>query len=144
MTEDHHTITGYTFLIDRGAVYWSSKKQEIVSLSTKESKYVTATHGMKEALWLQNLLAEVFKPLTDATTLFLDNQSVIALMHNHQYHAHTEHIDMHYHFICWVVENSVVCLVYCLTTDMIVDVLTKDLPLPKVKHFVECLRLCVV
>jgi hypothetical protein len=48
------------------------KKQEIVSLSTTESEYVTATHGMKEALWLRNLLAEVFELLSDATTLFSD------------------------------------------------------------------------
>jgi hypothetical protein len=36
--------------IDRGAHSWSSKKQEIISLSTTESEYMAATHGMKEAL----------------------------------------------------------------------------------------------
>ena len=52
MNKDRRAITGYAFLIDEGAVSWSSKRQEIVSLSTTESKYVTATHSMKEALWL--------------------------------------------------------------------------------------------
>jgi len=52
MAEDRRAITGYTFLIDGGAVSWSSKHQEIVSLSTTESEYITATHSMKEALWL--------------------------------------------------------------------------------------------
>ena len=34
-TQEHrHAITGYTFLIDGGAISWSSKKQEIVMLST--------------------------------------------------------------------------------------------------------------
>ena len=50
MAEDRHAISGYVFLIDGGAVSWSSKKQELVSLSTTESEYVTATHSMKEAL----------------------------------------------------------------------------------------------
>jgi len=49
MAEDRHAITGYAFLIDGGAVSWSSKRQEIVSLSTTESEYVAETHGMKEA-----------------------------------------------------------------------------------------------
>ena len=144
MTEDRRAIMGYAFLIDGGAILWSSKKQEIVSLSTTESEYVAVMHGMKEALWLHNLLVEVFEPLTDATTLFSDNQSAIALTHDHQFHVRTKHIDVHYHFIHWVVESGALHLVYCLTADMVADVLTKALPSPKVKHFAECLRLRAV
>ncbi len=129
---------------DGGAVSWSSKKQEIVSLSTTESEYVAAMHGMKEALWLRNLLAEVFEPLTDATTLFSDNQSAIALTKDHQFHPRTKHIDVRYHFIRWVVENGALRLVYCPTADMVADALTKALPSPKVKHFAECLGLRAV
>jgi hypothetical protein len=144
MSEDRCAITGYAFLINGGAVSWSSKKQEIVSLLTTESEYVAATHGMKEALWLRNLLAEVFEPLADATTLFSDNQSAIALTRDHMYHPRTKHIDVHYHFIRWVVENGAVRLVYCPTVDMVTDTLTKALPSPKVKHFTECLGLHTV
>ncbi len=141
MAEDRHVIMGYAFLIDSREVSWSSKKQEIVSLSTMESEYVAATHRMKEAVWLCNLLAETFGPFTDATTLFSDNQSAIALTCDHQFHARTKHIDMCYHYICWVVEDGTIHLVYCPTADMVADVLTKALPLPKVKHFAECLGL---
>ena len=142
MGEDRRAISGYAFLIDRGAVSWSSKRQEIVSLSTTESEYVAATHGLKEALWLCSLLTEVFAPTKDATTMFCDNQSAIALTHDHQYHARTKHIDVRYHFIRWVVERGEVRLVYCPTEDMVADVLTKALPSPKVKHFASNLRLC--
>ena len=69
------------------------------------------------------------------------NQNVtIALTCNHQYHVHTKHIDMHYHFIHWVMENRTLHLIYCPTADM----LTKVLPSLKVKHFAECLGLCTV
>ena len=144
MMEDRRAITSYAFLIDGGAVSWSSKKQEIISFSTMESEYVVATHGMKEALWLRNLLAEVFEPLTDTTTLFSDNQSVITLTKDHQFHPRTKHINVRYHFICWVVENSALHLVYCPMADMVADALTKVLPSPKVKHFAKCLRLHAV
>jgi hypothetical protein len=70
ITEDRCAITGYAFLIDSGAVFWSSKRQETVSLSTTESEYVAATHGMKEALWLRSLLSEVFRGFRDANPLF--------------------------------------------------------------------------
>ena len=39
-----HSISGYIFTIDRGAVSWSSKKQSIVALSTTEAKYIAAMH----------------------------------------------------------------------------------------------------
>jgi hypothetical protein len=83
MGEDRHAVTGYVFLIDSGAISWSSKQQEIVSLSTTESEYIAATHGMKEALWLCSLLSEVFQPIKPPTTLFSDNQAAILLTKDH-------------------------------------------------------------
>jgi hypothetical protein len=142
MAEDWRAISGYAFLIDGGAVSWSSKRQEIVSLSTTESEYVAAMHGMKEALWLRSLILEVFGKLGDATTMFSDNQSAITLTHNHQYHACTKHIDVHYHWICWVIEQGSIQLIYCPTNDMVANVLTKALPSTKVKHFATSLGLC--
>ena len=50
--EHRHTISGFVFLVDGGAVLWSSKKQELVTLSTTEAKYVAATHTAKEAVWI--------------------------------------------------------------------------------------------
>jgi hypothetical protein len=141
MAEDRRAITGYAFLIDGGAVSWSSKRQEIVSLSTTESEYVAATHGMKEGLWLKSLLSEVFGPFSHPITLFSDNQAAIALTRDHQYHARTKHIDVRYHWIRWVVEEGALRLVYCPTDDMVADALTKALPSPKVKHFAACLGL---
>ena len=50
--EHRHTISGYVFLVNRGAISWSSKKQELVTPSMAKSEYVTATYAAKEALWL--------------------------------------------------------------------------------------------
>jgi hypothetical protein len=141
MGEDRCAITGYAFLIDGGAISWSSKRQKIVSLSTTESEYVVATHRMKEALWLRSLLSKVFQPIKPPTTLFSDNQAAISLTKDHQYHTCTKHIDVHYHFIQWVIEQGSLCLVYCPTNDMVVDTLTKALPSAKVKHFAAGLGL---
>lgn len=137
MSEDRRATSGYAFLVDGGAVSWSTKRQEIVSLSTTESEYIAATHASKEALWLRSLISQVFGPfpLDTATTLFSDNQSAIALSKDHQYHARTKHIDVRFHFIRWVVEDGKIRLIYCPTNDMVADTLTKALPSPKVKHF---------
>ena len=90
-------ISGYAFLINGGAVFWSSKWQEIVSLSTIKSEYVIAMHGGKKAIWLCSLITQIFGQMQGATVLFSDNQVAIALTCNHQYHTYTKHIDMYYH-----------------------------------------------
>jgi hypothetical protein len=141
MAEDCRTILGYAFLINGSAILWSSKQQEIVLLSTTKSEYVAVMHGGKEAVWLRSLLSHVFGPFKDPTTLFSDNQSVIALTRDHQYHTRTKHIDVRYHWIWWVVEQGTIRLVYCPTDDMVADALTKALPSPKVKHFAAGLGL---
>jgi hypothetical protein len=99
-------------------------------------------HGGKEAVWLHSLLSQVFGLLRNPTTLFSNNQSMIALTHDHQYHACTKYINMRYHWIRWVVEQGTLRLVYCPTDDMVANVLTKVLPSAKVKHFAAGLRLC--
>jgi len=141
MAEDRHAISGYTFMLHGGAVSWSAQWQEIISLSTTESEYVAITHAAKEALWIRSLLSQLFPGKLDPTTLFSDNQSTIALTRDHQYHARTKHIDIRFHFICYVIENGSIRLIYCLTDDMVTDTLTKALPSAKVKHFTSQLGL---
>ncbi|THH06247.1 hypothetical protein EW146_g9671 [Bondarzewia mesenterica] len=81
MAEDRKAVSGYAFIIDGGAMSWSSKKQEIVSLSMTVSECVAAMHATKEALWLLcSLISEILSPATTLTILFSDNQSAIALI----------------------------------------------------------------
>ena len=77
-----------------------------MSLLTTESEYMAATHTAKEALWLRSLIGQIFGAFRDATTLFSDNQSAIALTKVHQYHAWLKHIDVRFHFICWIVKDG--------------------------------------
>jgi hypothetical protein len=144
--EFRRAISGYAFIIDGGAISWSSKKQELVSLSTTEAEYIAMTHATKEAIWLRKLIAELFRPLEHPITLHGDNQSAITLAYSDigQFHAHTKHIDIRYHFICYVIGTNSIRLVYCPTQDMVADVLMKALPSAKAKHFAAALGLCSV
>jgi hypothetical protein len=105
MAEDRRAVSGYTFMIHGSTVSWSAKCQEIVSLSTTESEYVVATSAAKEALWLCSLITQLFSTTLNAITLFSDNQSAIVLTKD-QYHAPTKHIDIWFHFICWIIKEG--------------------------------------
>jgi hypothetical protein len=95
--EHRHAISGYAFLVTEGAISWSSKKQELVTLSTAESEYVGTTYAAKEALWLRQIIGEIFQTLKKPITLYSNSQSAIALTKDGSYHAQTKHIDIRYH-----------------------------------------------
>ena len=139
--EHWHAISGYVFLVNGGAVSWSSKKQELVTLSTAESEYVAAAYTAKEALWLWWIIGEIIKPITEPITLYSDSQSAIALTKDRLYHAWTKHINIQYHFIQFIVQEGTINLIYCPTEDMTADILTKALPNSKAKHFAKSLGL---
>ncbi len=133
-SQDHRrAISGYLFLIDGGAISWSSRKQELVTLSTAEAEYVAATHAAKEAVWLRRLEGNLSPPITSkATTLFCDNQAALRLAQTDNYHARTKHIDIRFHFVRDVEGRGEISLAYCPTDDMTADILTKALPRWKV------------
>ena len=139
--EHRHAISGYVFLMNGGAISWSSKKQSLVTLSTAESEYVAATYAAKEAQWLRRIIGEVFQALKQPITLYSDSQSAIALTKDSSYHAQTKHIDIQYHFIRFKVQKKSINLIYCPTDDMTANILTKALPNIKAKHFAKSLGL---
>jgi len=73
MEEDQKVISGYMFIINGGAVSWSTKHQEIIPLSTTKSEYIVATYAVKEALWLRSIILQVFGLNLMTTMLFCDN-----------------------------------------------------------------------
>jgi hypothetical protein len=141
-SQDHsRAISGYVFMVDGGAVLWSSKKQELVTLSTTEAEYVAQTHAAKEAVWLCHLFGELFPVINKPTDLHSDSQSAIALGIGGHYHARTKHIDIRYHFIRYIIEAGSIKLIYCPTDQQTADTLTKALPSVKAKHFARAMGL---
>ena len=142
VTQEHRrAISGHAFLIDGGTVSWSSRKQELVTLSMAEAEYVAATHAAKEGIWLCCILGELFPPIPPTTTLYCDNQAACKLATTDNFHMWMKHIDIQYHFIHQAIEDCMFNIVYCPTDDMVTDTLTKAVPSWKVKGFASALGL---
>jgi len=101
-----------------------------------------STHTTKEIIWFRCLLSKTFCPLEYPTILYSDNQLSIALTHMQgQFHTHTKHIDIQYHYIRYIIDKGNIQLIYCPMEDMTVDILTKAPPSGKAKHFTHALGL---
>ena len=140
--EHRHAISSHTFLIDGAAISWTSRKQEIITLSTTEAEYITATHAVKECIWLCCLTKPLFDITPTSTTLFCDNQAAIHLTTNNNYHTCTKHLDIQFHFIRQTIKNKTMDIKYCPTEEMTADILTKALPKFKVVIHLQTLMIC--
>ena len=142
---DHYSISGYCLQFGAGVISWSSKNQNIVTLSSMESEYVGHTHTVKEIMWIWNFWAKQDGNLIVGPTLLkADNQGMIELSNNNKFHAWTKHIDMRYHFIREVIENEVLDIQYVPTDKNIADIFTKALTRPIFEKFWGMLGLHVM
>jgi hypothetical protein len=86
--------------------------------------------------WVRLCLALQLQPPSIAT---IKPRPKLAMEDN--YHTHTKHVDMHYHFIQQTVASGAIKLLYCRTEDMIADLLTKALSKNKTATFTTSLSM---
>jgi hypothetical protein len=134
---DRKSTSGYVFKLAGGAISWSSKKQPSVALSSTEAEYIAGAHAAKEIVWLQRLFGEVGLPDDGPTTLYMDDQSAIAIAKNPQFHDRTKHIEVRHHFIRDKVEQEELELEYIPTGEQVADVMTKALNREKYSAFAK-------
>ena len=70
---DRKRTLGCCFSMGSGVISWFSRKQSYVALSTVEVEYVAACLASCEAVWLRNLLSDLFDLQLDATCIYCDN-----------------------------------------------------------------------
>jgi len=80
---EHKSNSGYTFLLNGGAITWCSKKQTCVALSTMEAEYVAGSVAVQEGVWLRKFLQEFgIVPVT----IYCGNSTAIAYSKHPMYH----------------------------------------------------------
>jgi hypothetical protein len=130
-TVQRRSTGGMAFYLGENLITWNSYKQKTVSLSSCESEFKAATAAAQQALWLRNLFSEVLKQKPAAVTLFVDNNSAIALMKNAVFHGRSKHIEIKYHFIRECIERGEIIVKRVSTNEQKADALTKALPMAK-------------
>ena len=124
------STSGYVFMLNGAAISWRSQSQPLVALSTAEAEYIALAEAAKEALHLRKLMAgfEHKDPdSADGIILFEDNTACESWTRNEADHNRTRHIDTRYHMIRDNVKKGNIDVNICPTTEMVADIMTKDL-----------------
>ncbi|MBW0521595.1 hypothetical protein O181_061310 [Austropuccinia psidii MF-1] len=112
-------------MIYGGLIYWKTKKQSTVALSTTEAKLGSLVELTQDTLWFKKLLAEL--KLYPIIKLSCDNQGAISLCNNPLYDHKTRHFNICLNWLQDLVLSKFVSLNYVPTSNMWADILTKGL-----------------
>ncbi|GKF87131.1 hypothetical protein Tco_0258008, partial [Tanacetum coccineum] len=108
-------------------LYWSSKKQTSMSISSTEAEYIAMSGCCAQILWMRSQLLD-YGFAYNCIPLYCDNKSAIALCCNNVQYSRSKHIDIRHHFIREQVEKGGVELYFVRTKYQLADIFTKALP----------------
>jgi hypothetical protein len=103
---DRKNTSGCCFSLGSAMISWQSRKKSGIALNTAESEYMAACSASCEAIWLRKLLTDLFDLEMEATSILCDSQSCIKMTENPVFHDRSKHIEIHYHYICDMVQRG--------------------------------------
>ncbi|XP_059638781.1 secreted RxLR effector protein 161-like [Cornus florida] len=139
--DDRKSTSGGCFYIGTNLVSWCSKKQNCISLSSCEAKYIDTGTCYTQLLWMKQILLD-YGVNQGTISIFCDNTNTINISNNPVLHSRTKHIDIRHHFLRELVEQNVVSLEKVHTDKNLADILTKPLEVPKFSHFRKSIGVC--
>ena len=123
---DRKSTSGVIIYVYGFPIFWMSKKQTCICLSSSEAEYVCVCEAGKFAIWLLRFLKELAQDIPTPVPIYEDNQSTITMVKNPALnHGRTKHIDVRYHWIRQQVQQNTLKLVYCPSTKQLADLLSK-------------------
>ena len=117
-------------------VFWVSKLQSEIALSTTEAEYIALSHSMRETLPLIELLKEVYAAMGTSNqskqgdvkcTVFEDNNGCIELAKCPKMRPRTKHISIKYHHFRSKVLDGTIKIMPIDTLEQQADIFTKAL-----------------
>ena len=143
-SDDRRSITGYGFRLssDGPLIFWKSRKQPTVALSTCEAEYMSLAAAVQEGKFLFQLWGSILddsRNVFRSVTLCCDNQGALALANNPVQQQRSKHIDIRYHFVRSEIHKKFLPVAYVASKDNLADIFTKPINGPKIKTFVPSL-----
>lgn len=129
--DDRKFTVGYIFMFGGTPIYWCSKKELLVALSSCEVEYIVVSLCVCQVMWLMNLLKELGNNDGDVVTLLVDNVFAINVANNPTTHGRSMHIEMRFYYL---ISEGRLKLRYCRSEEQVVDLLTKGVTIEVFKR----------
>ena len=133
--DDQCFTEDYIFIMCEDSISWFFKRQNAVAKFSCEFEYYVLFEVGSETVWLRRLLIELNHITSQSLLIWADNQDVIALIENSEFHKRTKHIDVKWHWIREQIQKKIIQIEYVLIKLMVADDLTKPLESKEFNRF---------
>ncbi|GFY15399.1 retrovirus-related Pol polyprotein from transposon TNT 1-94 [Trichonephila clavipes] len=137
--ENGKSFSGGVVLLGNSLILWKCRKQKSVSLSTCEAELFSISEICKDIIWTVNLLTELKceQFINNAVTLNSDSQAAIQWIKGTRSSNKSRHMNLRFHFIKDLIEDTVIKLEYVQTEFLIADFLTKAMNVEKLEYSMQ-------
>jgi histone deacetylase 1/2 len=126
---------GYVLFYAGCPIFWASKMQTEIALSSTEAEYIALSQSMREILPLMELMKEAhamkvpIKPQCPKIhcTVFEDNSGAIEIAKVPKMRPRTKHLNIKYHHFRSFVQEGSISVQHVSTDEQIADIFTKPL-----------------
>jgi hypothetical protein len=130
----HRSTTGYHLKLADGIISWQSRAQKAIVLSATEAEYMALSDCSRQVVWIQNIFTELGFPV-QPTQICADNEGGIFIASNPVQERRTKHIDVRFHYVCDLIEQKRIDIVWVPTDENSADMFTKNLGHIKFEKF---------
>ena len=88
------SVTGIIIKYAGGTIYFKTKFQETIAMSSTEAEFTAACDAGKAILYVRSILNEIGVDQNEATTLFIDNNGALLMGNAQQPTRRTRHMDI--------------------------------------------------
>jgi hypothetical protein len=128
--------TGFVIMLADCPLFWSSKLQTQIALSTTEAEYIALSQALRDLIPIMNLLLELKEhglPIISEVPrvhckAFEDNSGALELARLPKLRPRTKHINLVYHHFRQHVRDGLISIFPIETEDQLGDIFTKPLP----------------
>ena len=124
-TTHRKSVTGIILRIAGGTIFYKTKFQDTIAMSSTEAEFTAAAEAGKYILYVRSILDQLGIPQKEATTLYEDNQGALLMANAQQPTKRTRHMDIKTFALQEWVERDLIRLKRINTTDNYSDVMTK-------------------
>jgi len=130
--DDHKLTAGWLTLYNGGVISHSSKKQDLIALSTMESEYTALCEGVREVIFQFKLSQSLNSSIDYLPIIHTDSKPAFDHVKNNVHHARTKHFDLKLSYVRQAYRNGQVDVIQVSSEEQLADILMK--PLSNSKH----------